>query len=92
MDSNGTPPLVETIGGEYLLEALFEAGPAKSGMMEPEPLGWNDVYFFAQATGDISEPWEMKALFRMSKAYLDGLNSGKNAFALSPLQRSLTAV
>jgi hypothetical protein len=80
-------PYVELEAGGYLLEALFVVGPAsRSAMGEAAQITWLDLWAYGQTTGAVTEPWEYETLMAMSRAYLDGLEHGKNHFALSPLE------
>lgn len=55
-------------------------------MGDAAPVTWLDLWAYGQATGAVSEPWEYEALQAMSRAYLDGIEHGKNHFARSPLE------
>ena len=74
--------------GGYLIEALFEAGPGKSGMGGETPLEWPDIWAYMQATQAISEPWEARALIRMSQAYVDEKAAGSNLLRKAPIDRA----
>ena len=51
---------------------------------EPIPITWPTLYAYAQGTGDLSEPWEYRAVIAMSRAYLDGLTRGKDVMCMPP--------
>lgn len=83
-----TPKPVEISAGQYLLEALFEAGPSKPGAMGGElPLEWLDVWAYMQATQAVSEPWEARALVQMSSAYVYEKAAGASVFSIEPRLR-----
>lgn len=85
LDAGREPPLVSLIAGQYLVEALMEAGPSKPDAMGGESsLGWADLWAYGQATQAISEPWEFAALSRMSRAYVEGKAAGVNPLAKAP--------
>ncbi len=77
--------------GEYLLEALFEVGPVRMVAEGELPLGWAEVWAYAQATGAVEEAWEARALISMSRGYLGAKNAGKNPLAIPPVERSAPA-
>lgn len=79
-------PTVDVGSGEYLMEALFRAGPCTSGMNGPVPLTWLEVWAYGQATGGVAEPWEHEMLIDMSRAYLEGLSLGKDVLAIPPIE------
>ena len=68
-----------------MVEALFEVGPNEyHATGEPVPITWPTLYAYAQGTGDLSEPWEYRAVIAMSRAYLMGLDRGKNIMCSPP--------
>jgi hypothetical protein len=74
--------------GQYLLDALFEAGPsATAGMGAEIPLSWLEVWAYAQATQNISEPWEFRAIVQMSKAFVRARREGESVFAIPPMEQ-----
>jgi hypothetical protein len=77
-----------TDGGEYLLTALFEAGPSEHHAMGGElPLSWQTLDAYARATGAICEPWEFRTLRDMSAAYVAEKEAGKEVYALAPAEK-----
>ena len=87
-----TIPVVNVSVGQYLLEAFFDAGPTiPDPHVGEQPLRWGDVLDYAQASGEISEPWEMRILVQMSKAYVDAKMHGKNPLSRSPLEQKETS-
>jgi len=53
----------------YLLDALFEVGPTEWRGEQELPISWTELTSYASATGDLSEPWEFRAVMGMSRAY-----------------------
>jgi len=85
IDVGRKPPLVTLAAGQYLLDALMEAGPAKHDPMGGErPLEWIDLWAYSQTTRAVTEPWEFEALIRMSRAYVEGKVKGANPLAKAP--------
>jgi hypothetical protein len=80
--------LVPVGDGQYLIETLFEVGPSGPGGMGGEiPLSWGEVWAYAQATQNISEPWEFRAIMRMSRAFVKARNDGESVFAIPPIEQ-----
>jgi hypothetical protein len=70
------------------MEAMMALGPVRAtGMGGVRPADWSEIYPFMQATGAISEAWEAEALHEMCAAFSSGLESGKNPFAIPPIER-----
>lgn len=75
-------------GGEYLLSALFEAGPSEYHATGGEiGLTWLTLDAYARSTGTLSEPWEFRALREMSAAYIKAKNEGANIFCIPPTEQ-----
>lgn len=80
--------LPDVPGGDYLIEALFQAGPTVATPAGEAPLSWLDLWAFAQATGAVSESWEIQALRDMSRSYLHERLIGTEPLAMiSPADR-----
>lgn len=77
----------EIEAGEYLLEALFEAGPVKSNGFGPAALTVTDAAEYGRVMGTLVEPWEFRLLHLMSAAFLDGYRSGADPLAIQPMDR-----
>lgn len=83
----GNPIGIEKgIEGEYLLDALFAVGPTEYRAGEESPISWSELGAYAQATGDISEPWELRAVMSMSRAYFRA-KMDKNIHSIPPVER-----
>ena len=90
-DAGRPVPFVQVHACAYLLEALIEAGPVKSdGMGNRVALDWHDIKAFADLTGAVTEAWEASMLRRMSMAFANGLQEGKNAFSIALVDREPT--
>lgn len=72
--------------GQYLVIALLDAGPTTFDAMGERPLSWPDLAAYATATGQW-EPWELKALRDMSRAYLAGKQAGVDPLAVAPVDQ-----
>ena len=90
-DAGRTPPFVPVQACGYLMDALIEAGPVKhDGMGNRVALDWHDIKAFADLTGAVTEAWEASMLRRMSMAFANGLQEGKSAFSIAPVDREPT--
>jgi len=90
-DAGRPVPFVQVQACAYLLEALIEAGPVKSdGMGNRVALDWLDLKAYADLTGAVTEAWEASMLRRMSIAFANGLQEGKSAFSIAPVNREPT--
>jgi len=85
-DPRGTEPNIE---GAYLLAALFEAGPTEWRDGIEQALSWPVLWYYARATGEITEPWEFRAVMAMSRAYVQGKRDGTNIHSIPPAERDL---
>lgn len=75
----------EISAGDYLLQALFDVGPTEyDSSGEFVPLLWSTLYHYAKSTDEISEPWEFKALRKMSVGYVEGRTAGVDPFCKVP--------
>lgn len=80
--------MVPVHDGHYLLDALFEVGPsATAGMGAEIPVSWTEVWAYAQATQNLSEPWEFRAIMQMSKAFVRARREGESVFAIPPMEQ-----
>lgn len=74
--------------GDYLIDMLMEAGPAKSSQLGGvEPLDWRDLESYVNLTKKDLEDWESITLIRMSQAYCRGLSEGSDPFSIPPDER-----
>lgn len=51
---------------------------------EAIPLSWGTIAAYAQCTHEVEEPWEFRALIKMSRAYHDGKAKGSDLFCMPP--------
>lgn len=87
-EAGRNPPFPIITAGQYLLDALYEAGPVKSDPLAGSvALDWTDLHAYVALTGAISEPWEARALRDMSQAYERGMREGSNPFSIMPMER-----
>lgn len=88
LDAGEEPPFPELSQYQHLLwQAFQEVGPAMISGFGDVPLTWGEVYAFAQASPQITEPWELSALVEMSKRYLEEKQKGKSPFCIMPMER-----
>lgn len=73
-----------TLGADHLMDALSDLGFHESSGFGPKPVSWGELLAFGQATSQVSEPWEFRALAKMSRAYCAGLRLGESVFAKFP--------
>ena len=78
--------------GQYLLAALQEVGPTMHNPMGGElPLDWAALWAYGQATDSGFEPWEYRALHRMSRTYLAAKIAGREPLAIDPVEQESDA-
>ena len=75
------PPLD---AGAFLLGVLFEVGPVLSGAMGPAPLSHSELRAWMDNCGVELQPWEARALRRLSIDYLVESNTAEKADAPAP--------
>jgi hypothetical protein len=84
----GAQGIDEGIDGAYLLEALFAVGPSEYRDGAEGSITWAELQAYAQATGDLQEAWEIKAVMAMSKAYVKAKQEGAaNVHCIPPVER-----
>jgi hypothetical protein len=79
--------LPDLVAGEYLVAAMFKMRPLRFNGLGEVQADWDVIDAFARATGRISEPWEIEALFEMCEAYHQGLQAGTDPLAMSPVEQ-----
>lgn len=80
--------LPDITAGNYLLTALFDAGPSEMHPMGEEVgLSWVSLDAYGRATRVISEAWEYQALHDMSAAYVAAKTEGADVFAIPPVEQ-----
>lgn len=76
----GYVPEPDLNGGGYLVEVLFQIGPAHG----EAPLAERDLEPWERRRGIMLEPWEADALVGMSQSYLAESYSARTQSALPP--------
>ena len=71
--------------GEYLMQALWDVGPTNG---DGGPISWQELAAYASISESLSEPWELRAVMRMSKAYVAEKQGGKDPLRIPPVERS----
>lgn len=77
IEANREPVFSPLLGADHLLDALTELGFATNNGFGQQPVSWWDLVAYAQATGAMEDPWEFRAVARMSRAYLEGVAIGE---------------
>jgi len=68
----------------YLTGWLFEIGPTASSGMGPTVIGWQDIAAWQGLTGIEVDPWEARALRRLSADFLNMTHEAKDASCPPP--------
>ena len=77
-DAGGQPDLPAVPAeAEYLIYALFDAGPALPGAMSPVALTWHEIDAWSRCVGRRLSPWEARVLHRMSVEYVGESNNAR---------------
>ena len=71
--------------GAYLMQALWDVGPTNG---DGGPISWQELAAYASISESLSEPWELRAVMRMSKAYVAEKQGGKDPLRIPPVERS----
>ena len=79
--------LPEIHAGAYLIDAMREIGPMRGNGFGAVATDWDIIGPFVEATGRLSEPWEVETLAKMCAAYTSGYNDGKNVLSIAPADR-----
>ena len=69
---------------EYLLEVFYEIGPTGYGAAGPIPLTDADLLAWQQNHGIRLQPWEVRAVIRLSKQWIDWAHRGRDPACASP--------
>jgi hypothetical protein len=70
--------------GAYLMQALWDVGPTSG---EGGPVSWQELSAYASISESLSEPWELRAVMKMSKAYVREKTAGTNPLRIAPVDR-----
>lgn len=68
----------------YLIGHLWEIGPAMSGGMGPAVISHQDIAAWQDLIGIELQPWEARALRRLSRDYVAELHRAEKADAAAP--------
>jgi hypothetical protein len=77
----------DDLPGGYLLDALFSVGPSRFEGGAELPISWQELAAYAAATGELTEPWELRAVMRMSRAYTTERAQGDDPLRIPPVER-----
>jgi hypothetical protein len=78
------PPLPSLECGKYLWDLTVKAGISESGIGGPSVLSWKELQAFGQIFNCNEE--ELEIMRKLSAAFLEGLVSGQDALAFSPME------
>lgn len=84
------PVLPEVTAGGYLLDWLFEVGPALPGGMGPVPLTHGELRSWQANTGLRLTPWEARTLRHLSSEYLAELRAAEEPSRAAPYSHEST--
>lgn len=89
IEAGGQPPFLHCSNGRHLVDALQDLGNYSVTETGIAALTWAEIGAYANATGLISEAWEMQTVRAMSEAFVQGLREGEDVFSIPPAERSL---
>lgn len=84
LTEEGIEPDLPGVTCRYLLEYLFEIGPAMPGAMGEVPLTHGEIEAWQRNTGIRLQPWEARALRRASIEYVRASIDSTDAQAPAP--------
>jgi hypothetical protein len=87
IDAGADLPFVDLECGGYLIDIVNQIGPVRSNGMGLDIPDWKELVAFSEANDIDLEPWEYRLIRSMCRAYLSGLNSGKEALSIPPIER-----
>jgi hypothetical protein len=73
--------------GMYLMQALWDVGPSSYSSGNEGPISWQELAAYASVSETVSEPWELRAVMKMSKAYIAEKAGGKDPLRIPPVER-----
>lgn len=65
------PAMPPVTVGRYLLDYLFELGPAVPNGMGSSPVPFSEIDKWSELTGIPLQPWEVRTLRRLSQDYVN---------------------
>lgn len=81
------------VGGDYLIDLLFEIGPGKASSFGLEPLSATELVAWQQGSENQLKGWEFSLLLDLSRIYVSSARSfeGSNELApdLSPYEKGM---
>jgi hypothetical protein len=77
--------IAQDTAGSYLMQALWDVGPTNG---DGGPISWQELAAYASISESLSEPWELRAVMRMSKAYVTEKQAGKDPLRIPPVDRA----
>jgi hypothetical protein len=88
IEAGREPPFIHCSNGRHLVDALQDLGRYQVTDSGRSALSWLEIGAYANATGLISEAWEMQIVREMSEAFVRGLSEGENPLSIPPAERS----
>ncbi len=85
------PPLPPVPCGAHLVTHLFEAGPASNTEFGAKPITWGELQSWQQQTGVRLQPWEARAVRRLSADYAAEVTEAKDPARPAPWSSMPTA-
>lgn len=64
--------------GSHVIQWLHEVGPTQQGMNGPEPLSWQEINAWRQATGTVATTEELIMLRNLSRQYVSQYQRSDN--------------
>jgi len=89
IEAGGQPPFLHCSNGRHLIEALQDLGNYSVTEAGIDALTWLEIKSYADATGLVSEAWELQTVRAMSEAFVQGLREGEDPLSIPPTERSL---
>ena len=79
------PEMPEVVGGDWLIDHLWDAGPVIMNGMGSGPLTHNEILCWQMNTGIRLGAWEARTLRRLSQEYLDQCQESRSPSCPSPI-------
>lgn len=76
---------------EHMLQAFLDCGPVMHTAEGDAPLTWGEASAFATATLVISDPWEIRTLVQMSRAFLSTRHASTDPLFIPPMEQDSAA-
>ena len=75
---------VETDGPDYIMQALFSAGPVCATGMGSGPLTWQELHAWNEATQSGLSAWELETVRQLSQSYAAEAHRAREPNAAPP--------